>query len=185
MKMETLDKKYGPAIGKVEKIAYRENRSTTAALLEIETVARMGMDRGKCVSLLLVDLSAAFDCIDAEIVCSKLTQLSVGQHAVKLKRSYLTNRYARTKINDCLSKMRLVETGVGQGSVIGPLLFLIAVICVHQVLKKAKQILKDKYNIKMSIDEKDFILQTTNTQAHSDSKSVADDLTAVVITDTE
>ena len=113
MKMETLDKKYGPAIGKVEKIAYRENRSTTAVLLEIETVARMGMDRGKCVSLLLVDLSAAFDCIDAEIVCSKLTQLSVGQHAVKLKRSYLTNRYARTKINDCLSKMRLVETGVG------------------------------------------------------------------------
>ena len=37
----------------------------------------------------------------------------------------------------------------------------------------------------MSIDEKDFILQTTNTQAHSDSKSFADDLTAVVITDTE
>ena len=86
-----------------QQYAYRESRSTTAALLEIETVARVGMDRGKCVSLLLVDLSAAFDCIDADVVCSKLKLLGVGKHAVKLIRSYLTNRYARTKINDCLS----------------------------------------------------------------------------------
>ena len=47
-----------------QQFAYRANKSTTATLLEIETSTRVAMDKGKVVSILLVDLSAAFDCID-------------------------------------------------------------------------------------------------------------------------
>ena len=81
--------------------------------------------------------------------------------------------------------MELIETGVGQGSVIGPLLFLIAVICVSQVLKRAKKILQEEYNIKMITRTDIYVKNSEDHQCYTKSNSFTDDLTATIAMLTE
>ena len=72
-----------------------------------------------------MDLSKAFDTLIHEILISKLKHYGVRGEAIDLIRSYLYQRQQLVEFNGCLSDMRYIETGVPQGSVLGPLLFSI------------------------------------------------------------
>ena len=72
---------------------------------------------------LLMDLSKAFDTLDHELLIAKLSAYGFNNESLKLIRSYLTNRWQRTKINKSFSKWTELLQGVPQGSVLGPLLF--------------------------------------------------------------
>ena len=74
---------------------------------------------------MFLDLKKAFDSVSHEILLSKLEYYGVKGVALKLFRSYLSNRKQVTGIDDCVSLLDLIEWGVPQGSVLGPLLFLI------------------------------------------------------------
>ena len=73
----------------------------------------------------IVVLKKAFDTVSHEILLKKLEYYGVRGIALKLFASYLSNRYQQTSIDGCLSILELIEWGVPQGSVLGPLLFLI------------------------------------------------------------
>ena len=72
---------------------------------------------------LLMDLSKAFDTLDHELLIAKLSAYGFNNESLKLIRSYLTNRWQRTKINKSFSKWTELLQGVPQGSVLGPFLF--------------------------------------------------------------
>ena len=72
-----------------------------------------------------IDLSKAFDTLVHEILISKLEHYGVKGEAINLIRSYLHQRQQLVEFNGCLFDMRYMETGVPQGSVLGPLLFSI------------------------------------------------------------
>ena len=65
------------------------------------------------------------DTVSHEILLQKLEYYGVRGIALKLFTSYLTNRYQQTSVDGCISILELIEWGVPQGSVLGPLLFLI------------------------------------------------------------
>ena len=71
----------------------------------------------------LMDLSKAFDTLNHELLISKLSAYGFNNESLKLIRSYLTNRWQRTKINKSFSRWTELLQGVPQGSVLGPLLF--------------------------------------------------------------
>jgi len=75
--------------------------------------------------ILFLDLKKAFDSVSHQILLDKLEYYGVQGVALKLFRSYLTNRKQLTMIDDATSVLNLIEWGVPQGSVLGPLLFLI------------------------------------------------------------
>ena len=75
--------------------------------------------------ILFLDLKKAFDSVSHKILLKKLEYYGVRGVALELFRSYLSNRKQITAIDDCLSVLCLIEWGVPQGSVLGPLLFLI------------------------------------------------------------
>ena len=83
------------------------------------------VERGNQFGVLLTDLSKTFDCIDHKLLIAKLSEYGVSSSALNVISSYLKHRTQRTKINDCFSTRSNIEYGVPQGSILGPLLFLI------------------------------------------------------------
>jgi len=75
--------------------------------------------------ILFLDLKKAFDSVSHQILLKKLEYYGVRGLALDLFRSYLTNRKQLTQIDNYMSVLDIIEWGVPQGSVLGPLLFLI------------------------------------------------------------
>ena len=83
------------------------------------------MDKGNKVQIVLLDMSAAFDTISHRILLDRLEEIGITDKALDLLKSYITNRICRTLINGIQSDEFQLKYGVPQGSVLGPLLFLI------------------------------------------------------------
>ena len=84
-------------------------------------------DKGKSTCAVFLDLSKAFDTVDHKILLRKLMYYGISGKKNSVFESYLTNRMQYTKINNYSSNFQTIECSVPQGSVMGPLLFLIYV----------------------------------------------------------
>ena len=105
--------------------AYRKKTSIEQAVLTMTEEWRKNMDLGYYVIALFLDLSKAFDTVDHNILLSKLIYYNFHPKFISLIKSYLENRTIKVKVNDSLSEKREMNVGVPQGSVLGPLLFII------------------------------------------------------------
>ena len=83
------------------------------------------MDHNETPINIYLDLSKAFDTLDHEILLAKLQYYGIHGTPLELVKSYLTNRKQYVEIEDTKSKMLDISTGVPQGSILDPLLFII------------------------------------------------------------
>ena len=101
--------------------AYQANHSTETALVKVSNDILLALDKGQCVYLVLLDLSAAFDTIDHSVFLSRLEKdNAVTNDALEWMRSYLTERKQCVKINSTTSENTPLKFGFPQGSTIGP-----------------------------------------------------------------
>ena len=121
-----------------EQSGFLHLHSTVTCLLKNTDDWYNGLDLGKLVGLVFIDLKKAFDTVDHDILCQKLEYYGIQQQQqLAWFKSYLSNRKQFTRVNGVDSTVEDINVDVPQGSCLGPLLFLIYINDLPQAVQKS------------------------------------------------
>ena len=104
---------------------FRSHHSTATGTLQMYDMWMESLEKKELTGLVLVDMSAAFDCVDTSLLLKKLEYYGFSRHAKQWIWSYLTDRTQVVSIEGALSSSLRIQVGVPQGSILGPLIYII------------------------------------------------------------
>ena len=154
-----------------KQFGFRKGHSTSHALHSSVGIIKSATNEGKHVLGIFIDLSKAFDTLDHRILLQKLEHYGIRGNAQQLLNSYLTGRNHYTAVHGEHSEKLSVIFGVPQGSVLGPLLFLLYI-----------NDLKNSYNglgcnfILYADDTNIFVMGSTKEEAYINANNILNDV---------
>jgi hypothetical protein len=160
-----------------EQKGFRKNMTINMAIFDLVETVLKNMDKRIPVSALYMDMSKAFDYVDHRILLEKLYRYGIRGNIHSLLQSYLSNRRQTTQISKICFKtkteqiyssdLREIRYGVPQGSVLGPLLFLIYINDMPNIIDHPMVLFADDSTIIFSgknlLSYEDDINKTLNT----------------------
>ena len=117
---------------------FRQQYSTSHALINITESIRKALDDGNVGCGTFADLQKAFDTVNHQILLAKLNHYGIWGVSNDWFKSYLSNRNRYVSINGYESGLAALNCGILQGSVLGPLLFLLYINGLNQAIKFCK-----------------------------------------------
>ena len=117
--------------------AYRSFHSTTTAMIQMYDTWLEAAEHGDLAGVCMVDMSAAFDVVDTNLLLEKMKIYGFDRDAVQWMWSYLTYRSQGVYIEGSMSRLLPLEAGVPQGSILGPIFYTIFTNELPQVVHEA------------------------------------------------
>ena len=130
---------------------FRPSRSTTDQLLLTYDYISESIDRGKMVDLILFDFAKAFDSVNHVILFTKLGEIGIGYPLLGWLWDFFSDRSMSVHVHGSFSDSFPVSSGVPQGSVLGPILFLIFINFVCDKIKCKFYLFADDLKLIISV----------------------------------
>ena len=121
----------------LDQFGFRNQHSTNYTLLSIVEKIRSSLDKKMYTCGVFIDLKKAFNTVNNIIILSKLNHYDIRGTAITWFFSYLSSRYQSVMLNGVTSSRKVITCGVPQGSILGPLLFLIYINDMHHSVMSA------------------------------------------------